>query len=149
MIKKFVCLFLFNFTLVCVYSEENKYIEIMDTHVNKLVGKYNNMNNNIMIWELQYENDAFNRLMDLFSMSFPHAIDLLDNIPILNKMYWSAIRIIAMSTALYNNGYVKEENFISGTKTMRDGLVQILGGVETLGLDYMDMINYIPPEYSE
>jgi hypothetical protein len=56
---------------------------------------------------------------------------------------------MALSTVLYNNGNVKEENFVSGMQLMKNGLIQILQGSEFMGLDVNGIISYIPKEYSQ
>jgi hypothetical protein len=149
MAKKLGLFILLNIMLGCIYASENNFLEMINVDIDKIIEVYHGMDNNILLLELNYEGENFKKLGELFNKTVSYNSNVLDNVPTLNRMYWSCVRCLALSTVLYKNGYVEENNFINGTQLMKEGLIKILEGTETMGIDVMYMINYKPREYLE
>jgi hypothetical protein len=148
--RKFIVFWLFSSMVMFLYPQEQGiYEEIINRDVNRFVNEYKEITNNILILELNYENSNFISLNELLEKMAPQIINPNELLPIINKMYWSCIKCMALSTALYNNGNIKEEYFLSGMQLMKNGLIQILQGSEIMGLDINSIIGCKPIEYSE
>jgi amino acid permease len=140
------CLFL-SITIFSYSQEHNIYELTINRDVNKILEEYKTINNNILVLELTYENNNFMNHSDFFEKIISHVTSSIELLPIINKMYWSCIRSMAISTVLYNNGNVQENAFVSGMQQMKDGLIQILQGAEMMGLDINRVVFYIQREY--
>jgi hypothetical protein len=131
-----------------LYSQEQNIYELtINRDLNIFLEEYKTINSNILALELTYENNNFTNYNDFFIKILPHAKSAIELLPIINKMYWSCIRCMAMSTVLYNNGNVQEKAFVSGMQLMRSGLIKILEGAEVMGLDINSVVLYTPKEY--
>jgi hypothetical protein len=130
------------------YSQEQNIYELtINRDVNIMLEEYKTINSNILALELTYENNNFMNHSEFFGKIISHVNSSIELLPILNKMYWSCIRSMAISTVLYNNGNVQEKAFVTGMQQMKNGLIQILQGSEMMGLDINRVVFYIQREY--
>jgi hypothetical protein len=128
-------------------QEQNKYESTINRDVNIFLEEYKTINNDILALELIYEKDNFLNHGDFFGKILPHVTNSIELLPILNKLYWSCIRCMAMSTVLYDNGNIQEDVFVSGMQQMKSGLIMILQGAEMMGLDINSVVSYTQREY--
>jgi hypothetical protein len=140
------CLFL-SITIFSYSQEQNKYESTINRDVNIILEEYKTINNNILALELVYEKDNFVNHSDFFGKIISHVNSPIELLPIINKMYWSCIRCMAISKVLYNNGNVQENAFVTGMQQMKDGLILILQGAEMMGLDINSVVFYTQREY--
>ncbi|MDR0375058.1 MAG: hypothetical protein LBH85_04965 [Treponema sp.] len=141
--KKSIAFHLLGFIAALSYAQEqNMYESLINRDVDSCIEGYKTTDSNTLLLDLNNERSNLIRLNKLFTQTASQTTDPDDVLPIINKMYWASIRYMALSTALYNNGGVKEEVFVAGMRLMKDGLMLVLQGTEDMGLDIDSMINY-------
>ena len=134
--KKCIAFCLFGFIAAFSYSQEqNIYEEIISRDVNSFMEAYKMVNSSVLFLEMEYETSNFIKLNELFTKIVSQTTNPTDVLPVITKTYWTSIKCMALSTLLYNNGNVKEENFSNGMRLMKDGLMLVLQGAEDMGLD--------------
>ncbi|MDR1074177.1 MAG: hypothetical protein LBL45_10975 [Treponema sp.] len=141
--KKIIVFCLFGFIAASSYSQvQNSYEEIINSDVSSLIEEYKTTDNSILLLEINYEKNNFMKLNELFTETASQATYPTDVLPIINQMYRSAVKCMAFSTLLYNNGNIKESNFAASMQLMKTGVILILQGAKDMGLDIDSIINY-------
>jgi hypothetical protein len=146
--KEIIFCLLLTITVFIDSQENNIYEFIINRDVNIFIEEYKTIDLNILALELIYENNNVINHNDFFVKIISQVKNSIELLPIINKIYWSGIKCMAISMVLYNSGNLQEDSFLSGMPKIKNGLILILQGAEIMGLNVNSVVLYIPKEYS-